>query len=78
MVNEQLLREKISESGYKMQFIAEKCGLTYQGLLNKLTGLRPFKTTEAGALKDLLKLSNDEFNHIFFADYVGAESTAKE
>lgn len=78
MVNEQLLREKISESGYKMQFIAEKCGLTYQGLLNKLTGVRPFKTTEAGALKDLLKLSNDEFNHIFFADYVGVESTVKE
>lgn len=75
MVDEKLLREKIAESGYKMQFIAEKCGLTYQGLLNKMTNVRAFKTTEAGVLKDLLKLSDDDFNAIFFADTVGCKAT---
>jgi hypothetical protein len=75
LVNEKLLREKMAESGYKMQFIAEKCGLTYQGLLNKINNVRAFKTTEAGILKDLLKLSDDEFNAIFFADNVGCETT---
>ena len=32
MTNTELLREKINASGYKLQFVAEKCGLTYFGL----------------------------------------------
>ena len=33
MTNTTLLRQKIDESGYKLQFVAEKCGLTEEGLM---------------------------------------------
>lgn len=36
MTNTTLLRQKIDESGYKLQFLAEKCGLTYYGLMKKV------------------------------------------
>ena len=36
MTNTELLREKINASGYKLQFVAEKCGLTYFGLMKKV------------------------------------------
>ena len=37
------LREKIKESGYKLVFIANKIGLTYQGFLKKLNNDSEFK-----------------------------------
>lgn len=66
MVNTNALRAKIDESGYKMKFIALRCGLSYQGFLNKLNNESEFKLSECGALKDLLRLSDTEFNAIFF------------
>lgn len=75
MVDTELLRKKIDESGLKLNFIAEKCGLTYQGLSNKLNNARAFKTSEAGILKDLLQLSSDEFESIFFASTVANTAT---
>ena len=68
MTNTALLAEKIRQSGYKLQYVAEQCGLTYQGLLPKLKGERDFKQTEVTALRDLLKLTDAESNAIFFAD----------
>lgn len=68
MTNTALLAEKIRQSGYKLQYVAEQCGLTYQGLLPKLKGERDFKQTEITALRDLLKLTDAESNAIFFAD----------
>ena len=40
MTNTTLLRQKIDESGYKLQFLAEKCGLTYYGLMKKESSKR--------------------------------------
>lgn len=75
MTNITLLTERIKQSGYKLQFIAEQCGLTYQGLLPKLKGERDFKQTEITALTDLLKLSDADCIAIFFADGVDSQST---
>ena len=42
MTNTTLLRQKIDESGYKLQFLAEKCGLTYYGLMKKVNNETEF------------------------------------
>ena len=62
----ELLRKKIDESGYKLSFIAEKCGLTYQGFKKKLDGNTEFKVSEVGILRDLLHLTEEEVQAIFF------------
>lgn len=66
----ELLRKKIDDSGYKLQFIAEKCGLTYQGFKKKLDGETEFKVSEVMVLKDLLKLTDTEVQDIFFTNDV--------
>jgi hypothetical protein len=67
MTNTELLREKIDQSGYKLQFIAEKIGITYQGLLNKINNRSEFRASEIQVLYDLLSLTEDERVSIFFA-----------
>lgn len=66
MTNSTLLKQKISESGYKLSFVAAKCGLTYQGFIKKLNNETEFKASEIQALKDLLCLSDQECKAIFF------------
>lgn len=70
MTNTELLREKIEQSGYKLQFIAKKVGITYQGLLNKINNKSEFRANEIQALYDLLGLSEAERVAIFFAERV--------
>ena len=60
------LNELVYNSGYKLLYIAQKCGLTYQGFMNKLKGESEFKTAEAGILKDLLQMNDVTFKQIFF------------
>ena len=36
MTNATLLKAKIDASGYKMKYVADRIGLTYQGFLNKI------------------------------------------
>lgn len=67
MTNTELLREKIDQSGYKLRFIAEKIGITYQGLLNKINNRSEFRANEIQALYDLLDLTEEERVAIFFA-----------
>ena len=71
MTNTKLLREKIEQSGYKLRFIAEKIGITYQGLLNKINNRSEFRANEIQALYDLLGLTEEERVAIFFASQVG-------
>ncbi len=68
--NEKLFRIKVNESGYKMTFIAEQCGITYQGFLKKLKGESEFKVSETMILKELLHLTDEEWKEIFFTDKV--------
>lgn len=62
-----LLQKRIDESGYKLRFIAGKCGLTYAGLLPKLRGERQFTQGEIIAMCQLLELSDEDMRQIFFA-----------
>lgn len=66
MTNVRLLRSKINENGFKIAFIAKKCGLTYQGFLPKLNGVREFNQSEITVLKTLLHLTSEEAEKIFF------------
>lgn len=75
MTDTKLLRKKIDESGYKISFVAEKCGLTYQGLMNKVNGKYEFTAPEIKELRILLKLSLEEVDDIFFASHVDELST---
>lgn len=66
MTNTTLLRQKIDESGYKLQFLAEKCGLTYYGLMKKVNNETEFKASEIMRLKELLNLTDEDVTDIFF------------
>lgn len=67
MVNTKMLRNKINESGYKLQYVAEKCGLTYFGFMKKVNNETEFKASEIMILRALLNLTDEEVNQIFFA-----------
>lgn len=66
MTNTALLREKIDESGYKIRFVAKKIGITYQGFLKKINNESEFKASEIQGLKELLNLTDEERDKIFF------------
>ena len=75
MTNTELLRRRIASSGYKLTFIAQKCGLTYQGFLNKLNNESEFRSGEIMAIRDLLDIPCEEADEIFFAKDVDKIST---
>lgn len=66
MTNVELLRQKLAESGYKLQFIAEQIGLTRQALHNRLAKGSDFTASEIMTLSKLLKLSAAEQKAMFF------------
>lgn len=70
MVNAQLLDKKIEESGYKINFLLEKLGLSKSGFLLKRKNQRPFRSAEIYVLTDFLNLSEEEVKEIFFAEEV--------
>ena len=67
MVNTELLREKIDSSGVKITFLAKEIGITYMALTNKMNKKVDFKCDEAGAIKKVLRLTDEEVKEIFFA-----------
>lgn len=69
-MNNSLLYSKIDSSKLSKSYIAESLGLTRQGLYNKLNGESEFKGSEIKKLSDLLNLSDQEKEDIFFADFV--------
>ena len=66
----ELLRKKIDQSGLKPTYVAERLGISYQGLKKKLDGDTEFKASEIAILKDMLQLSDVEVQDIFFTDNV--------
>lgn len=70
MVDVNLLKEKIQASGYKIQYIAETCGLSVMGLRNKIEGKTEFTVSELTILICLLKLSLEDVMVIFFVKNV--------
>lgn len=67
MTNTDLLKAKIESSGYKLKYIAAKIGLSYQGFLNKINNKTEFTAPEIKGLCDLLEISIEEKESIFFA-----------
>lgn len=67
MTNTAQLKNVIRESGMKKTYIAKEMGITNQSLHNKLSNRREFKASEIIKLCDLLSISNEERDHIFFA-----------
>lgn len=70
MTNTELLRGAIDKSGYKIKFIAESIGLSYQGFLNKLKGSSQFGNEEIYRLCELLRIDEPQMMQIFFTKKV--------
>ena len=67
MVNAQLLDDKIEKSGYKLNYICEKIGISRSGFNLKRNNKIPFRTSEIYVISDLLNISDEEKQSIFFA-----------
>ena len=68
LINSEILCQKISDSGMTITYIANKIGISREGLYNKLNNETEFKASEIAALKKLLRLSVKERDTIFFAN----------
>ena len=69
-LNLDLLNFKIEQSHTSKSEIAEALGITRQGLYNKLNGEKEFKGSEIKIISQMLNLSANERDNIFFADFV--------
>lgn len=67
MTDTELLEEKIKESGKKITYLAEKCGLSYAGFRNCVTNKAEFKATHIDILCRELGIDLKEMRKIFFA-----------
>lgn len=65
-VDTELLEDKISESGLKIDYIVENLGLSRQGFSKKRKGITPFKVAEVYVLCDLLNIENADKVKIFY------------
>ena len=68
MVNFDLLRIKIEESGMPITTISRRSNMNVYTLHNKLNGKTDFKLEEAKSLSETLRLSVKERDDIFFAN----------
>lgn len=66
MVDVNLLKEKIDESGMTMVAICEKTGILRQTMYNRLDD-PAFTVDEVNALRKVLRLSKADVSKIFFA-----------
>ena len=66
-MNNKKLNNTIKDKGLKKQFVALELGITPYGLAKKLNGENEFKVSEMVKLSNLLDLSEQEKNEIFFA-----------
>ena len=73
-----LLQDCIEKSGYKRNYLAERLGITPQGFYNKCHGQRDFTVKEILVLCDVLNISNDNREKIFFNVNVDETSTNEE
>lgn len=70
MTNCKELRNRIDESGISIKFLADKCHVSREYFYRKLNGEVEFKQSEISTLKEVLRLSQSERDHIFFATEV--------
>ena len=73
MTNTKLLERKIKESGKKISYLAQKCGLSYAGFRNCVTNKAEFKATHIDVLCNELGIDLKEMKHIFLPIVVREE-----
>lgn len=61
------LNAAIERAGVKRKHICQSLGLTFTGLAAKVKGESDFKGREIQSLQEILGLSNEERDKIFFA-----------
>lgn len=64
------LRRKIDDSGMTMVAVSKKSGILRETLYNRLNGRGEFNASEMMSISNVLGLSNDERDSIFFAQQV--------
>lgn len=74
MTNINLFKKKIYDSGMTVTAIARKTGISRETLYNRMK-LGDFRSTEIFSLTKVLQLSQDERDHIFFANDGELKST---
>ena len=62
----QILKNRIAREGFSQEEMAHKMGLTRNGLIKKLIGESEFWVDEAALLTELLNLTKEEEDVIFF------------
>lgn len=67
MTNTKMLEAAIALSGLPKNFIAEKIGISRSAFFKKMRNESEFKATEIVKLQELLALTAEERNRIFFA-----------
>ncbi len=61
------LKGKIVEKGMNVETVAERIGVDRSSLYRKLNNFERITIGEANKMKDVLELSDEEANSIFFA-----------
>lgn len=67
VTNSKMLNEIITDAGITITAIAGKLGITREGLYKKLNNETEFKASEIIAMQDILHLTNQMRDEIFFA-----------
>lgn len=71
VTNTEMLRDVIKKSGLKLEFIAEKLGITRFSLSKKIENVTEFKTSEVQKMCDVLQITDPQDKEaIFFAQKV--------
>lgn len=78
MTDTELLSNKIKESGYKLDFVAKTIGITRETLRRKINNIYLFDSAEISGLRNLLGLSLEEVDKIFFTLSVDKTSTKEQ
>lgn len=74
-MNLSYLNERIERSRIPITAIAEGLGISRQSLYHKMKGERDFKTNEVTKLCEILRLTDEEKNIIFFTSKVDKNDT---
>lgn len=70
MTNTDRLQRKIEKSGLKLSYIANQMGISRNGLYKKIRNQTPFDQYEIDSLCNILNISLEEKENIFFANKV--------
>lgn len=60
------LRKEIQRAGYSYSDMGKKLGITRSAFSKKMSGVNEFKTSQVYEIKEILNLSAEDMNSIFF------------